>query len=235
MKASELISTWKLTSALLLAVASAATPALADAVGLLGLCQVKDMGRYAEALKALEKGLGDRGCAVRREGEIAAMDGSLDVAKPDRFLLLECTGSLLKGGATRALFEPLQAVTNHLMLAEGELDLFGRGFSASGVGREYIIKVSHYTNRDPNQRDRDLAAIQEEVARRPNRYRTEAIITPSRARGMTTPDEVVVLYYDSPKDGDQFRQHNGDILEKIGAFNKSHLVGFTYFTASSTR
>jgi len=52
---------------------------------------------------------------------------------------------------------------------------------------------------------------------------------------MTTPDEVVVLYYDDPKSGDRFRKNNGDILEKIGAFNKSHLVDFAYFTASSMR
>ena len=53
--------------------------------------------------------------------------------------------------------------------------------------------------------------------------------------GMTTPDEVVVLYYDDSKSGDRFRKNNGDILEKIGAFNKSHLVEFAYFSASSTR
>src|SRR5947209_930900 len=130
----------KLTSALLLAVASVATPALGGEIGLLGLYQVNDAGRYAEALKALERSLGDRGCAVRREGEIAAMDGSLDVAKPNRFLLLECPGSLLKGSATRVVFERLRAATSHLMLAEGELDRLGSGFSPSGVGREYIIK-----------------------------------------------------------------------------------------------
>src|SRR5436309_9163721 len=95
-----LISGGKLISTLLLAVASAATPALGGEVGLLGLYQVNDAGRYAEAQKVLERSLGDRGCTVRREGEIAAMDGSLNVAKPNRFLLLECTGSLLKESAT---------------------------------------------------------------------------------------------------------------------------------------
>ena len=155
-----LISGGKLTSALLLAVASAATPAFCGEVGLLGLYQVDDAGRYAEALKGLERSVGDRGCAVRREGEIATMDGSLKVAKSNRFLLLECTGSLLKESATRVVFEPLGAATNHLMLAEGELDrLGGSGFCPPGIGREYIIKVSHYNNRDPEQRDRDLTAI----------------------------------------------------------------------------
>ncbi len=230
-----LTSGGKLASALLLAVVSAATPALGGEIGLLGLYQVNDAGRYAEALKELERSLGDRGCAVRREGEIATMDGSLDVAKPNRFLLLECPGSLLKGSAGRVVFEPLQAATSHLMLAEGELDRFGSGFSPTGVGREYIIKVSHYNNRDPEQRDRELTAIQQQVAARPNRYRTEAIVTPSRAMGMTTPDEVVVLYYDDPQSGDRFRTDNRDILEKIGVFNKSHLVDFAYFSALSTR
>ena len=77
-----LISATKLTSALLLAVSGTATPALAGKVGLLGLYQVKDADRYAEALKAFERSLSDRGCAVRREGKIAAMDGSLNIAKP---------------------------------------------------------------------------------------------------------------------------------------------------------
>ena len=49
-----LFSGGKFTSALLLAVATAATPALGGEVGLLGLYQVKDAARYAEALKALE-------------------------------------------------------------------------------------------------------------------------------------------------------------------------------------
>lgn len=230
-----LIAGGKLICAQLLAVAGAATPALGGEVGLLGLYQVNDAGRYGEARKVLERSLGDRGCAVRREGEIAAMDGSLNVARPNRFLLLECTGSLLKEGATRVVFAPLRAATSHLMLVEGELDRLGSGFSPSGIGREYIIKVSHYNNRDPEQRDRELTAIQQLVAARPNRYRTEAVITPSRAIGMATPDEVVVLHYDDPKSGDRFRKDNGDILEKIGAFNKSHLVEFAYFSALSTR
>ena len=41
---------------------------------------------------------------------------------------------------------------------------------------------------------------------------------------------MVGLYYDDPKSGDRFRKNNGDILEKIGAFTKSHLVDFAYFT-----
>ncbi|MGH7859435.1 MAG: hypothetical protein ACREQY_19085 [Candidatus Binatia bacterium] len=52
---------------------------------------------------------------------------------------------------------------------------------------------------------------------------------------MMTPDEVAVLYYDDPERADRFCKNNGDILEKIGAFNKSHLVDFAYFSASSTR
>ncbi|MGH7818476.1 MAG: hypothetical protein ACREQ9_01760 [Candidatus Binatia bacterium] len=77
--------------------------------------------------------------------------------------------------------------------------------------------------------------IQQQVGARADRYQTEAIVTPSRAAGMTTPDEVVVLYYDDPKVAERFRNDNGDILAKIGGFNESHLVEFAYFTASSTR
>jgi hypothetical protein len=214
---------------------TATGPALAGDIGLLGLYKLRDIGRYREALGVLEKNLVDHRCALRREGEIAAMDGPLKVPKPDRFLLLECTRSLLKQSDTRALFGPLRDASSHLMLTEGELQLFEGAFSTPGKGREYIIKVSHFTNGDPDRRDRDLASLQKQVEARPDRYRNEAMLTPSRAMGMTTPDEVVVLSYDDPKAAERFRRQNPDILDKIGAFNKTHLVEFAYFGASSTR
>lgn len=229
------ISAAALAAAVAFALAGSATPARAGEVGVFGFYQVKDAGRYSEVLKALEGSLGGRGCAVRREGEIATTDGSLNVDKPNRFLLVECTGPLLAARATRALFGPLEAVTSHLVLAEGKLQRFADGFSAPGVGRAYLIKVSHYNDRNPKQRDRELAAIQQRVETRSDRYQNEAIITPSRALGMTTPDEVVVLSYDDSKAAERFRKANGDILEAIGAFNEAHLVTFAYFTASSAR
>ena len=205
----------------------------AEGVGVFGL--YRDQGEEtAEVLAGLDEDFQNRGCSVHREGEILDVQGSLQLMPVNRFFFLECGRAVLKDIPSRSLFQPLEQAVGALTLFEGDLDVF-QGLASPGQGREYIIKISYYTNADPNKRDHDLSALQEMNSERADRYQTEALITPVRAVGITTPDEVAILYYDSPAQGNRFRGANDDILDAIGQFNSDHLVSFTYLTASSER
>ena len=52
---------------------------------------------------------------------------------------------------------------------------------------------------------------------------------------MAIPDEVVVIHYDTPQQGEAFRRRNPDILQRIGAFNRRHLLEFVYISATDER
>ncbi len=52
---------------------------------------------------------------------------------------------------------------------------------------------------------------------------------------MATPDEVVVLHYKNSQQSERFRSGNPDLMKQIGAFNKKHLIEFTYFSAGADR
>ena len=66
---------------------------------------------------------------------------------------------------------------------------------------------------------------------RPDTWQDEAFIHGAREIGMEMPDEVVVLHYDDPVQGQRFHDANPDVLQEIGAFNRDHLVTFTYVAA----
>lgn len=207
--------------------------ALAEEVGLLGLYQVRGAASD-ETLAQIRGGLRERGCRFQREGQVQGSQGKLKMKPANRFFFLACARSLLKDSAARSVFRPLEAASGGVTLLEGELEVF-EDLARSGRGREYVIKLSYYSNLDPDRRERDLAAIAEMASARPDAYRNEALIFPRRAVGLPTPDEVTILSYDSPAQGQSFRDANGDLLKAIGRFNGDHLLSFAYLSASSTR
>ena len=53
--------------------------------------------------------------------------------------------------------------------------------------------------------------------------------------GFFETDDVTVLYYDSPDDAKAFREQNPDLMERIGAFNKTHVTDFVYVNGVAER
>ncbi len=226
----------KYVAILALLAMGAITPVLGANFGILGFYQIDNTSKYHQALQTLEQTLMKQNCHLRREGNIADTKGKLDINQPNRFLLLMCDSVLLKSNTTRALLNPLKNVTNHLVLFEGELTLSETMEPAPvGKDRSYIFKMSYYNNLNPDQRDNDFARIDQLKSQRPNHYKSEASIHVSRAIGITTPDEIAIIYYPQPQQGKQFRKDNPDILQKIGDFNEDHLTQFAYSFGTSTR
>ena len=167
-------------------------------------------------------------CVVKRKGAVVARQGPLELPDLDRFAVLSCSTSPLDqpGGALATFAEDPSSV-----LLEGDLTEFETSEKSTARQREYLLKLSYFSNSDPAARARDLKALAETVAPLPDRYQNETYLEVHRALGMRTPDEVATLFYDSPEAGNRFRNAHQAILEKVGAFNKAHLVSFVYLIA----
>ncbi len=171
--------------------------------------------------------LADDGCTIWRRGAVAGTQGGMDVGTPERFILLSCDGSLLGDAAGREALAPV--LKGGAVAVEGPILLQ----EASGVAgeRAYIFKISRYNNSNPSARENDLAKINAVAAKTKDAWTNEGFVGGLRAAGIETPDEVVVIHYDNPKQGERFRNANWDILQQVGAFNRDHLVEFVYIAA----
>lgn len=210
--------------------------------GVLGLYAVEDAESYEAALRALEDDMESQYCNVRRAGKIVSQAGGifrlisrLNVGTPNRFLFLTCRDPHLRAVETRALLQELDRGAERVALLEGEATIFPEAHPSQPQGRDYILKVSHYNNDDPDGRDRDLASLGAATSSRPDTYKIEAFIAVSHAVGMETPDEVFILFYDTPEQGNRFRKNNPEILAAIDTFNERHLSDFVYYSAVADR
>ena len=207
-------------SGLLLAVAG--TPSFAASTGVVALFNGEKT--YLAAMAS------SHDCDIKRQGVLLARQGNLELPELDRFAVLSCPRSPLKhseGGVVLAADSP------ETILLEGDLQAFETGSDTRAEQREYLLKLSYYTNSDLVGRARDLAALADAIAPLSDPYRTESFLEVHRAAGLPTPDEVVTLFYDSPEAGNRFREANQEILEQVGAFNKAHLVSFVYLIAKA--
>ncbi|MEP3244514.1 MAG: hypothetical protein ABJN40_15360 [Sneathiella sp.] len=207
------------------------SPAIAGTTGILSLYKITDKGSLATAEAKLANRLRMQGCSIQLAGTILAEDGNIDLFTPDRFLYLECQSAVLGSKNRQTVFEPLIQLSSDTAFFEGALLPVKQTVSADTGQRSYILKISHYNNLDPAQRDRDLTAIGESLEGRADIYTNQADISVSEAYGARTPDEAVIIYYDSPEAGERFRAANKPILKKIGAFNKNHLEDYVYYVA----
>ncbi|WP_282610662.1 hypothetical protein [Pelagibius sp. Alg239-R121] len=181
--------------------------------------------------------LARQGCTLWQRGSLVGAQGNLDIGSPGRFVLLDCSEPVLSGAESYAALAPLFDADESLRAVEGPL-LFRTADEASDdkhVERDYVLKISHYNNRDPKARNEDLEQINSIAGGRKNTWKTEGFIAGLRAVGMPTPDEVVVIHYDNPQQGEDFRNSNPDILKQIGTFNEQHLTEFTYLSAAPDR
>jgi len=173
-------------------------------------------------------------CAVRQQGKVSGARGSMNLPEVERFLLLGCDRPLLGESVGGQAIERLGQKVENLIVVEGALTVFDDAPDSASSGRAYTLKLSRYNDSDPRSRADDLAALNRDASARPNAFHNEVVITAARASGIATPDDVTLLYYDSPSDGAAFRAANGDLMKRIGQFNKEHLVDYAYVSLSIT-
>lgn len=204
--------------------------ASANSFGVVGLFQVESQKQYAQALLNFKETLPQRACKVARQGMIADGAGDIDIAQPNRFLILACENSQINKKEGRSTFASLSAASENTVILEGALAAFPEDNSPSAISeRAYILKISHYNNDAPDMRDHDLNTLRKDTLKVADRYRRDVFVDVDRAVGMETPDEVALIFYDNPTQGERFRENNPEILEKVGAFNKNHLNDHIYY------
>lgn len=175
-------------------------------------------------------------CEIRREGPIAQGAGDIGLENPNYFVSLACKASVLSDPEKRKMVNHLMTNATAKAVLEGTLSLMPEIKNSSKLqDRSYILKISHYNNKNTDSREKDLAELDQATISQPDRFIAESFLSVHHALGMPTPDEVVILYYDSPEHGDHFRSNNPDIMKMVGDFNKNHLNEHIYYFAQATR
>ncbi len=217
------------TATLMLMVAS---DALARQIGVIGLYEATKPANISIDMKET----GALGCQLRRAGMIIDEQGDIGIDQPNIFVFLACDDSILADTAKRHALNGLVSMGKAVAVLEGALvDMPSPSDNKEISNRQYVLKVSHYNNLDTDARERDLDLLTKEAELRPDAYAAESFIAVNRALGMQTPDEVVVLFYDTPEQGDRFRKNNPDVMGKVDNFNKSHLDEHIYYVGKAAR
>jgi len=202
--------------------------AMAAGIGVIGL--------YQNGTKISEAGIKALGCTLQRQGIVVAQQGKINLNQPDQFVVLACDLPVLVQSEYRYAIANLFDDGTAIALFEGALTEVESPAGQLVVSeREYILKIGFYNNLDVDDREADLLELQNKTEPRKGRWKTEAFLQVHYAVGISTPDEIVVLYYDNPEEANQFRGNNKDILNDVRAFNAAHLTGFTYLIGAATR
>lgn len=176
----------------------------------------------------------ENGCQVRRAGIIETQLGDIGLDQPSQFVFLACRDGLLSTPDRKKVLTGLQGSPRMLAILEGSLQDLDALANEPGLStRQYILKISHYNNLDIEARDRDLREIGRLTTKRDDQYTNESYVGVTHAMGMPTPDEVVVISYQSPDHGARFRKNNPDIMALIGTFNKRHLGETIYYSGKA--
>lgn len=203
--------------------------ATAQQVGVVGLYQ---NGASLDAAAAT-----DLGCFVQRSGAIVAMQGKLSptLTQPDQFVVLACDQSVMASSERRAALADISDGGESIAIFEGALtDLEKPANPQDALERQYILKLGYYNNVDVEVRNTSLMALDAKAAQLEGVWTTESFLHVHSAAGIATPDEVVILYYDTAEIAGNFREENADILEDVSAFNDAHLTGFAYLIGTVT-
>ncbi len=200
--------------------------------------QVGVVGLYAGDAVLNDEAVANLGCAIHREGSIMAAQGKLeyDLTQPDKFVVLDCGEGVLGNTARRQATSDLFSDGTAIAIFEGALINFPIDAVDGDVAqRQYVLKVGYYNNADVDAREQDLTALNMMAQSLDGRWINESFLQVHAADGIPTPDEVVVIHYESAEVADQFRAANTGILEEVSAFNDAHLTSFTYLVGSASR
>lgn len=199
--------------------------------GAASAAEIGVVGLYQNGAQLNEAAATDLGCVVQRTGSIVAMQGKLspELTQPDQFVVLACEQSILGDTDRRAALAALANGSEPVGLFEGALTDFEElGNAQEASGRQYVLKLGYYNNADIDARNAALMALDAKASERDGVWTTESFLQVHTASGIATPDEVVVIYYDSAAIAGGFRDDNPDILEDVTAFNMEHLTDFIY-------
>lgn len=229
MKLSKLLSATAITCGLLTSV-----PIQAKSIGLVGMYQLNAENNQKDIIKNIQINTAKVGCQLQRDGKVIDNKGNYALKTINQFFVLVCDSEILASSVSKPWLTQLKQETENLALLEGEFAFINENsFTQSGIKRSYILKLSEFNNYDPVARHNDLDKLGNMVKSMDNRFTNESVIRVNEAYGMKRLDEVTVIYYDTPEAGMKFRQNNEDVLEQVGAFNLTHLTGFSYLFASS--
>jgi len=203
---------------------------------IIALYDVEDGSIFDDAVDALRVSSRDAGCEVARVGVITGAQGSMEIVQPNRLVQLTCEAPVLDHEDGRAVLNGLSNAALLIAAVEGRFLVGPLEETGTGFGqRDYILKLSRYSNSDPDARDKDLADLGTLVGVLDDRYTNEVIIEVHRAIGFETPDEAVLIYYADAESGARFRENNSSVLERIGLFNRDHLTAFVYYPVKLLR
>ena len=170
------------------------------------------------------------GCSLRRSGRFSGSLGPLEWPDLDQFRLFECNGSVLPDLQALGTEQMLSRRSSQPVLIEGELNLTNAPEPPRAA--EYILKVSHYKETDSTARDKHLKELNASVSGLTGVWNTEGALMPSIASGAIRPDELTIIYYESPESAEVFRDTHPEALESVGRFNNAHVTSFTYLGAA---
>lgn len=174
------------------------------------------------------------GCTIFHSGNIVAQQGNSRMKQPDQFIIMTCEGPLLHIAQNRQALSNLYTQGRVIAVLEGHLTTFDTAKNQPALSkRQYILKLGYYNNTDVDLRENDLLALNRKVAPLEGHWTTEGFIDVNHAMGIPTPDEMVIIYYDTAKIGKQFRDQNKDILNDVGAFNDKHLTEYSYLIGAN--
>lgn len=197
--------------------------------------QVGVVGLYQNGANLDVSAINGLGCTLQRSGKIVAAQGKLSprLTQPDQFVVLACENPILANSEDRAALTALSDGGEKIALFEGALMDFSELASSQVAStRQYVLKLGYYNNADIDGRDADLIALDKKASERDGVWSTESFLQVHSASGIATPDEVVILYYDSAEAAESYRDNNPDILDVVTDFNTAHLNGFTYLVGT---
>lgn len=197
--------------------------------GLLFLHASAQNQSIAASLPALEK----YGCGISLTGSVVDAAGTMQIDKPERFSWLHCEQPVLSSTEGRASIAALIKEGSGIIAIEGPV--MARTIKLKdelhGTTPGIIIKLSRYKNNTPDQMAADLDELVTLANQRDKVWVNDAFIAPVTTIGMPSPDEAVMIHYPDIADGQHFRENNLDIMKLVGAFNKNHLIEYTYLSA----
>ncbi len=196
-------------------------------IGVLGLYKATEPTGLSINNKSLEAA----GCKLHQNGVIGGAQGNIGLEQPNQFALFLCQGPVLNDPAKRGSLTKAASPEKIIAVIEGDFMVMpNAGHSSEVSGRRYVIKIGRYNNLDIDGRDHDLAALSAKAAQAKDTYVAESFIGVNHAQGLPTPDEAIIMFYETPEAAERFYANNEPILEEVAGFNHDHMIDFVYYT-----
>ena len=205
-------------------------------LGVVGLYHADNKNSQDDTLKEVFDLANRHKCSIMRNGDILDQKGKSLKIEANQYFIAKCDITALDKNTLLNWADELKKHVSNVVLLEGNMDIPNILASENKSSeRSYIIKISHFNNLNPKQRNVDLKHLGELVSKVAPKYNVESQLHITNTYGMPSPNKITTIYYHSAAEGDNFRSNNRDILEKISNFNNDHIESFVYLFANSAR